>query len=202
MDDQVIKGMARWPNVPAVFGWLSLDRRGSWLLQDDPIANPVVTSYIGRNYERDTQGRWFFQNGPQRVYVALEYTPYVYRALNASDRPLDLETHTGQRVTALHGAWIDEDGALLIETEHGPGVIHDRDLESTLPSMIDAHGRALGEDDLEAALTRLQQGEPANLWLKAGSDNVKVEALRSADVYARFGFVAQPEAAEEIAPAR
>src|SRR5688500_6725331 len=121
MDDQVLKGMARWPNVPAVFGWLSLDRRDNWLLQGDPIANPVVTDYIGRNYERDAEGRWFFQNGPQRVYVALEYTPFVYRALNASDQPLELQTHTGQRVTALCGAWIDEHGGLLVETEHGAG---------------------------------------------------------------------------------
>ena len=98
MDDQVLKGMARWPNVPAVFGWLALDRRGTWLLQDDPITNPVVTAYIGRNYEHDADGRWFFQNGPQRVYVALEYTPLVYRALNASDRPLTRRSYRGNGI--------------------------------------------------------------------------------------------------------
>ena len=200
MDEQVLKGMARWPDVPAVFGWLSLDRRGNWLLQGDPITNPVVTAYIGRNYERDADGRWFFQNGPQRVYTALEYTPFVYRALNARERPLELETHTGQRVTALCGAWIDEHGGLLVETEHGAGVVHDRDLEVTLPSMVDSRGTPLDEDALDAAMTRLQQGDRAQLWLKLGRSNVQVEALRAADVPAHFGFVSKPEA--KIAPAR
>ncbi|HYH41750.1 MAG TPA: DUF2946 family protein [Burkholderiales bacterium] len=203
MDEQVLKGMARWPNVPAVFGWLSLDRRGTWLLQGDPIENPVVTSYIGRNYEHDADGRWFFQNGPQRVYVALEYTPFVYRALNASERPLELETHTGQRATALRGAWIDEHGGLLVETEHGTGAVHDRDLEAILPSMIDSGGTPLGEDALDDAMTRLAQGDSAQVWLKLDSSNVQVEPVRSADVPARFGFVAQPEAPPaDIAPAR
>ena len=32
--------------LPAVYGWLGLDRRGNWLLQGDPIANPTVTAYI------------------------------------------------------------------------------------------------------------------------------------------------------------
>jgi hypothetical protein len=194
MDDLVLKGMARWPDVPAVFGWLALDRRGNWLLQGEPIANPVVTAYIGRNYERDAEGRWFFQNGPQRVYVALEYTPFVYRALNTNDQPLELQTHTGQGVTALSGAWIDEHGSLLVETEYGAGVVHDRDLEVTLPSMIDSAGAPLSEDTLDESMMRIQQGRAAQVWLKLGQSNVKVEAVRSADVPARFGFVAQPAA--------
>ena len=197
--------MARWPNVPAVYGWLGLDRRGNWLLQGDPIANPTVTAYIARNYERDAQGRWFFQNGPQRVYVELEYTPLVYRALNAAHRPLTLETHTGQPVTALSGAWIDETGALLVETEHGAGVVHDRDLEVTLPSLIDANGAPLSEDALEQAMALLERGEPAAAWLTLGASNVKVDPVRSGDVPARFGFVARPEAPQadgEVAAGR
>ena len=27
MDDAVLRSMAKWPNVPDVYGWLSLDRR-------------------------------------------------------------------------------------------------------------------------------------------------------------------------------
>ncbi|HMN64893.1 MAG TPA: DUF2946 family protein, partial [Burkholderiaceae bacterium] len=34
MDEQVLHAMARWPDVPAVWGWLRLDRRGRWLLVD------------------------------------------------------------------------------------------------------------------------------------------------------------------------
>jgi hypothetical protein len=32
-------------------------------------------NFIQRNYDHDAQGQWFFQNGPQRVYVELEATP-------------------------------------------------------------------------------------------------------------------------------
>src|SRR5438128_712961 len=115
MDEHVLAGMARWPNVPAVYGWLSLDRRGSWLLKGETIGNPVVTAYLGRNYEHDTEGRWFCQNGPQRVFVELGYTPIVYRVATAGTAPLAIETHTGKRAAALSGAWMDENGALLVE---------------------------------------------------------------------------------------
>jgi len=56
MDDIVVRGMAKWPNVPAVYGWLSLDRRGNWLLKDPAsdsfgrIGNAALRAFIGRNY--------------------------------------------------------------------------------------------------------------------------------------------------------
>jgi len=193
MDDQVLRGIARWPNVPAVYGWLALDRRGNWLLQGDSIENPIVTAYIARNYERDPQGQWFFQNGPQRVFVDLEYTPLVYRALNASQQPLAIESHTGKPAAVLRGAWIDEQGALLMETEHGVGVVHDRDLDSVLPALIDANGSALPEDALEDVMALLQDGAEAPVWLKLGEQNVKVEPIRSREAPARFGYTAHPE---------
>ena len=34
MDPAVLRGMARWPDVPAVYGWLALDRRGNWRLKE------------------------------------------------------------------------------------------------------------------------------------------------------------------------
>jgi hypothetical protein len=192
MDEQVLRGMARWPNVPAVFGWLALDRRGNWLLQGEPVTNPVVTAYIGRNYERDAEGRWFFQNGPQRVYLDLEYTPYVFRAVNAPDQPLALASHTGADVTALHGAWIDETGALLVETEHGVGLIYDRDLDIALPALVDEDGETLREDVLEEAMTCLQQGKHAAVWMRLAASNVQVEPIRADSVPAHFGYLQHP----------
>ena len=60
MDEAVRRAINKWPNVPAVYGWLALDRRGRWLLRGEPIANPVITAFIARNYERDTLGQWYF----------------------------------------------------------------------------------------------------------------------------------------------
>src|SRR5690242_20319195 len=92
MDDIVIRAMAKWPNVPAVYGWLALDGRGQWSIKRtapapsasasarlEPVTNPKLIEFIGRNYAHDEQGCWYFQNGPQRVYVTLDYTPFVYR---------------------------------------------------------------------------------------------------------------------------
>jgi len=191
MDDLVLRGMAKWPNVPAVYGWLALDRRGNWLLKGEAITSTAVTSYIARNYERDGAGRWFFQNGPQRVFVELHYTPFVYR-IASSEGPISLETHTGGRATALSGAWIDEQGAMLLATEHGIGIVDDRDLDAMLTALIDANGAVLDEDALETAMSLFQSGDEAPLWLKLGDSNVKVRAIRSADVPRRFGFEAQP----------
>src|SRR5919108_255593 len=84
MDSVVARAMAKWPNVPAVYGWLALDRRGNWLIRSpgtparfDRIANAALREFIARNYAADDAGRWYFQNGPQRVYVNLAYTPLV-----------------------------------------------------------------------------------------------------------------------------
>lgn len=184
--------MAKWPNVPAVYGWLALDRRGNWLLQGEPINNPVVTEYIGRNYDRDDSGRWFFQNGPQRVFVALAYTPWVYRAVSGGSEPLAIESHTGKRAAALSGAWIDEEGALLLQTEQGIGVLHDRDLESALAALVDADGKAMPEAALDNAMALVSNGQEASLWLELCHSKARVQAIRSADVPERFTYVQRP----------
>src|SRR5215217_3371689 len=106
MDDIVKQGMAKWPNVPAVYGWLSLDRRGNWLIKAERIGNAALREFIGRNYEPDANGRWYFQNGPQRVYVALAYTPLVVRY--EADALVD---HCGRPFTPRE-MFLDDEGLL------------------------------------------------------------------------------------------
>ncbi len=93
MDDIVKAALAKWPRVPHCYGWLALDARGQWFMRDERIqaAGPFpaikgsridhdkLLAFIQRNYECDDAGCWFFQNGPQRVYVELEITPWVWR---------------------------------------------------------------------------------------------------------------------------
>lgn len=200
MDEIVLRGMAKWPNVPAVYGWLSLDRRGQWLIKGERISNPLVTEFIGRNYARDERGCWFFQNGPQRVFVVLDFAPFVYRVVSPEGSPLALETHSGKPVSSVAGAWIDENGAALLETEHGIGAIHDRDLDWLLPHLTDAAGAALAEDALDELMVRVQQGREAPLWLRFRGAGVRVSPIRSETVAQRFGFCARPEppAGEEV----
>lgn len=184
--------MAKWPNVPAVYGWLSLDRRGGWRIKGERIANPGVNEFIGRNYEHDAQGRWFFQNGPQRVYVTPDYTPLVYRIVSTATEPLKLECHTGKSVTTVSGGWLDEHGVLLLETEYGIGLIHDRDLDRLFPYLIDANGNPLDEPVLADLMELLQQQIAAPLWLRLRESNIRIDPILSEDVSKRFGFVAKP----------
>lgn len=135
MDDAVIEAIKRWPNVPAVFGWLSLNARGQWRLHPDgkategdageSISNPQILAFINRNYSHDEQGRWFFQNGPQRVYVRLDGAPWI---VLADDSQGELSTHTGLTITSVTELWIDDLGNLYLQTEHGAGLLIDRDL--------------------------------------------------------------------------
>ncbi len=200
MDDLVLRGMAKWPNVPAVYGWLSLDRRGQWLIKGERIPNPLVTEFIGRNYARDERGCWYFQNGPQRVFVSLEYAPFVLRTVNAENDPLALRTHNGKAVTRVNGVWVDEGGVVLVDNEHGVGTVHDRDLERLVPCLVDSGARPVDEAALDVLMEALERGQPSALWLSFGGSKLKIEPIVSGDVPKRFRFVAQPEppAGEEV----
>ena len=123
MDEIVARSIAKWPNVPAVYGWLELDRRGNWLIKGERIGNPALREFIGRNYEADERGRWFFQNGPQRVYVRLAYTPLVVHY--EGDRLFD---HCG-RPFASRSTYQDDEGSVLVEGDLGLALLDDRDLE-------------------------------------------------------------------------
>jgi hypothetical protein len=123
MDDAVARSLARWPNVPAVYGWLELDRRGNWRIKGERIGNAALREFIARNYAADERGCWYFQNGPQRVYVALAYTPFVLHYEGAG-----LFDHCGAPAEAL-GTWLDDEGSVLIRAPQGIGLLDDRDLE-------------------------------------------------------------------------
>lgn len=196
MDDIVVRGMAKWPNVPAVYGWLALNRRGQWLIKGELITNSTVNAFIGRNYERNTEGAWYFQNGPQRVFVNLEYTPFVYRVIPSEDASLVLEAQTGACATKLHGAWLDETGVLLVETDIGLGVIHDSDLDAAAAAFVGESGKRIDEAVLDAAIECFERGETAPLWLKLGPETTKIQPVRREDVSRRFDFNPAPRAPE------
>ena len=193
MDEIVLRGMAKWPNVPAVYGWLALDRRGHWLLKGDCITNPGVAAFIGRNYASDARGCWFFQNGPQRVFVDLAYTPFVFHTVNAEGAPLAVAAHNGNRVDVVTGAWLDENGTLLLKAEHGVGAIHDHDLDRLLPHLIDSGGNPVEESALDRLLEAAQRGEHVPIWLEIGRARVRIQSIASSQVPRRFAFVARPE---------
>ena len=122
MDAVVAQAMAKWPNVPAVYGWLSLDRRGNWRIKGERIANQALRDFISRNYASDGAGRWYFQNGPQRVYVTLDYTPLVVHYEGET-----LLDHCG-RPFAASAEYLDDEGSVLVAGEGSIALLDDRDL--------------------------------------------------------------------------
>ncbi|WP_159917994.1 DUF2946 family protein [Pantoea sp. 18069] len=137
MDDIVKQAMAKWPNVPDCFGWLGLDARGQWFLRDDAVqalgtfdeskgsllVHEKLLAFIARNYARDDLGRWFFQNGPQRVYVELEAAPFVWRLQPGGQ----VQAQTGALATP-QACLVDEQGRVYLATELGLGLVHSQDV--------------------------------------------------------------------------
>lgn len=146
MDDIVKAALAKWPNVPDCYGWLGLDARGDWYMRDDrtqgvgPFAllpgetgvaskgsrlqHGKLIDFIHRNYAADGSGQWYFQNGPQRVYVELEAAPWIWR-LQPDGRVL---AHTGTEVGEVKKALLDEGGRLFLDTDLGLGLVHTSDM--------------------------------------------------------------------------
>jgi hypothetical protein len=122
VDETVLRSMAKWPDVPDVYGWLSLDRRGNFLIQNEKIGNRALREFISRNYQADARGCWYFQNGPQRVFVALAYTPLVLHFEGES-----IFDHCG-RPFGPEQVFLDEEGSVLMAGPRGVGLLDDRDL--------------------------------------------------------------------------
>ncbi|HUN93745.1 MAG TPA: DUF2946 family protein [Burkholderiaceae bacterium] len=164
MDPEVLAAMARWPDVPDVYGWLALDGRGNWLLRGEPIGNASIRAFIGRNYAADASGRWYLQNGPQRVFVRLAAAPWICRF--DGDR---IVAHDGRRIAALRRALLDDDGRLWLDTDIGPAIVDDRDGALVLERIVDGGGAPLGVEAIEAWL----RGE-RTAWLRSGSGGMPV----------------------------
>jgi len=191
MDDIVRQALAKWPNVPHCTGWLLLDRRGNWRMRDEaaqaegalgaPIRHTALLGFINRNYEADDQGQWYFQNGPQRVYVELVYTPFVVRlAVDEGSGKLSLTDQGGQPFEPS-AAYLDDEGGILFTSSGSSGaqrlaVLHDHDLDLFSEHADIADDGASGQ-------------------FRWRDDRVlKLEPVLKAEIEKRFGFIASPAA--------
>ncbi|WP_215403244.1 DUF2946 family protein [Janthinobacterium sp. JC611] len=195
MDELVKQALAKWPNVPHCYGWLGLDARGHWRMRDqraqqqqlpgDKIAHAALLNFINRNYDQDERGCWFFQNGPQRVYVNLEATPYIAR----SDPQHGFVLQTGTPLAAIDAAWLCDNGALILR--HGDSVaqVDDRDMAHVLAALR-VDGLPLSDEALLGWLEHAQ----GNLTLWHDDKAIAVQPLRYAAVPQTFGFQPMPQA--------
>ena len=193
MDDIVKKAMIKWPDVPHCYGWLALDARGAWRMRDeraqhlglagDKVVQQALLGFINRNYMADERGCWYFQNGPQRVYLNLETTPFVAR----SDPQHGLVLHTGEPVSRLEHAYMTETGEVIVEAGGKVAQVDDRDVAQMM-TMMEIAGAPASDEALMAWL----DGGDGELVLRYREQRVPVEKIRRDDVPARFGFIRLP----------
>ncbi len=203
MDEQVMGAMQKWPNVPAVYGWLSLNEQGEWLLHTDgrardgqdgeKIANEQIRSFMNRNYAATEKGEWFFQNGPQRVFADLARAPFIVRL---ADDSATLVTHNGLTVTQVT-AWILSDaGQLYMQTEHGAGMLAGRDMGLLTPRLLVSAESTLDELPLDQPhLESLEAGNVLQVSLDGKAEfTAPMRWQTDRQIPDALGFVRQPVA--------
>jgi hypothetical protein len=205
MDQSVLDAQIRWPDVPAAYGWLSLTARGEWRLHPlgdaylgglgEGITNIQILSFFGRNYAAEPSGEWFFQNGPQRVYVRLDAAPFVVRL----DPTLGLLVSHNEQIIERITQWLlDEDGQLYAQTNLGPARIDDRDLGLLADRLMTAHAQslleALEQSDLtQTPATGLDFFDPTGVFA-ALAQPAAFKMVQRKDLPSILHFVANPKA--------
>jgi hypothetical protein len=194
MDDIVKQAMAKWPNVPYCYGWLALDARGAWRMRDeaaqragapgDKLANAALVGFIARNYLADERGCWYFQNGPQRVYINLEATPFIAR----TDPAQGLVLHTGQPLGAPDDAYLTDAGGIVLRAGTTIAQVDDRDAAQLLQA-FERDGHPASDEDVMAWL----EGGAGELALRWQDRRIVVGRLAANEVPAAFGFVRRPD---------
>lgn len=195
MDAIVGQALAKWPNVPHCYGWLALDARGNWRMRNehaqahdlpgDKITQPTLRGFINRNYTSDEQGRWYFQNGPQRVYVDLEVAPYIAHTELGYGFVLQTDAH----LSNIDSAWLSDSGKLFLQGEGKFALLDDRDLTQCLGNLL--------QDDENIADEKLmkwleQQGATGPLSLQYDGKKIAVNYIEEAVISEHFKCVNKP----------
>lgn len=208
MDQSVLDAVKRWPDVPAVYGWLSLTARGEWRLHPlgdaqlggpgQGISNIQILGFINRNYASQTDGAWFFQNGPQRVYVRLDAAP---RIMHVDPSKHALTTHDGTNVQHVSHWYMDETGQLYAQTNCGPARVDDRDLLALAEVLRSQDGRSL-YDLLDAPAIDLAAGLVALIdpqhHFEALTKPAAFTRIAARDIPQTLRFISNPESPTAI----
>ena len=193
MDDIVKLAMAKWPNVPHCYGWLRLDARGVFRMRDevaqknasagDPIRHTSLLAFIYRNYASDATGSWYFQNGPQRVYVDLETTPFIAR----TDTQENFVTQDGLALKNIHTVWLSDQGSLLFQNATQIAMLDDRDIAACLSQF-----RLNGVVCRDAELLNWMRQPIDGCGFMVGGEVLPVKFIKSAVIAQQFGFEQKP----------
>lgn len=205
MDEQVLRSLVKWPNVPHCFGWLALDRRGQWRMRDEyaqanqlpgkVIQHVALNEFISRNYAHDSLGRYFFQNGPQRVFITLDATPWIVRMIPNQDGPTQLQllTQCGSSIDP-QGALSDELGNIYITGTMTQSILDQ--VDSNVFAQEQSISVALLHDhdlDLFSDQSRVQEDACSfkGTWRWSGKE-LPIEPIHATELSERFHFIKKP----------
>jgi hypothetical protein len=193
MDEQVLRSLVKWPNVPDCYGWLALDRRGQWRMRDEfaqqnqlpgqVITNKTLNDFISRNYDYDSLGKYFFQNGPQRVFITLDKTPWVVRII-PSEQDLQLITQC-KNTMEPSSALSDESGNIYIV-----GKVNQGQLSKDCQDVALLHDHDLDHFSQLAKL-REEACSFGGSWDWQGHQ-LPLNPIHSEEIAARFKFITRP----------
>lgn len=193
MQNELPLQFSNWPGHPEVHGWLRLSRRGDWFVKGQKVTHPRSLSFINAHYQSDPQGRWFFQNGRQRVFVQLAYTPYILR-LNGTD---SFKTHTGLTINELKQVCLDDEGNLLFQTEFGIALLNDYDLPLVQDYLATASGTTPDDSTLMIAIDLLLQGCTSSLFFMWKGSALPIKPIQVNQVSKVFHFQKEPKMTDQ-----
>jgi hypothetical protein len=157
----------------------------------ESIENKQILRFIDRNYTHDNEGRWFFQNGPQRVFVRIDAAPLVIAVDDASGL---LHSHNGHLIEKIDFWLIDDDGHLFIQSPTGAGQIVDKDLARLVDTLFTTEGTSLLDWWSHANQTVTTIHDPKGHF-SVCAQPLKLERLKDGQAPAtRLGFIANPQA--------
>lgn len=166
-------------------------------LPGNAIQHAALNEFIARNYACDLEGKYFFQNGPQRVFITLDATPWIVRLIPAN-RDLSLLTQC-QTLFEPQGALSDESGNIYITGLINQTMDEDRGSASEGKDFIQRESLSIAllhdhDLDLFSDLAKLHEQACSfgGSWSWHGK-TLPIDPIHSNELSKRFGFIQKPK---------
>jgi hypothetical protein len=161
------------------------------------IVHQALNEFISRNYACDTEGTYFFQNGPQRVFITLDATPWIARII-PGDQESKLLTQC-QSPIEPSAALSDENGNIYIVGKISLVVYENLNqaTQTTFNTQDKESVALLHDHDLEifSELATLKEEACSfgGSWNWHGKQ-LPLDPIHSSELASRFHFIAKPSA--------
>jgi len=201
VDTIIDAALQKWPQVPNCYGWLNFDRRGEWRIQNEyaqqhKLPGELIThqgfkSYIEAHLAHDMRGNYFFQNGPQRVFIHFAYCPWVIRFYPLEEGHWQLRTTLGEVIEPL-ACFLDEHGQVMFEADFSSRMVNEEGI------FVNKTVRSIGllhDHDLEifSAFAKVFQNNCGSLGEFLWHQKLSIDPIHSKDLPGQYHFSNNPQ---------